>query len=399
MSQWTAGMSRPNESLPWDLRRRGSRDAIRHNQKVREAVRKGARELIAEEAIITSDGTKRVTIPIRYLDQYRFRYGTPQNGVGQGQGKPGDTLGRRGGDRNAPGEGMPGDRSGEHTFEEFTVEELTEMMLQDLGLPWLEEKPERQIITTSHRYTDVRKKGKLANLDKKRMLLENIKRNAGWGDPHVGHLKDSDLRFKVWDPVEQYHTNAAVYMVMDASGSMTTEKKYIAKSFFFWMVRFLRMKYTNVDIVFIAHDVDAQVIPKEEEFFALSASGGTRCSSAYQVALEHIRQHHPKAIWNNYLFHFSDGDNLPNDNDTCCDLVNTLLEVCKMVGYGEIRYGDDASFYGWIGQTSFTPSSLQYKFNEKVKHPRFISTTITNKDEVYKALEAFLEIDKKKAAA
>jgi hypothetical protein len=26
---------------------------------------------------------------------------------------------------------------------------------------------------------------------------------------------------------------------MDVSGSMTTSKKYIAKSFFFWMVRFL----------------------------------------------------------------------------------------------------------------------------------------------------------------
>jgi uncharacterized sporulation protein YeaH/YhbH (DUF444 family) len=33
------------------------------------------------------------------------------------------------------------------------------------------------------------------------------------------------------------------YLLIDHSGSMTTEKKYIAKSFFFWLVRFLKLKY------------------------------------------------------------------------------------------------------------------------------------------------------------
>ena len=46
------------------------------------------------------------------------------------------------------------------------------MMLKDLALPWLEEKPERQISTTSHRFTDVRRSGAMANLDKRRTLLE-----------------------------------------------------------------------------------------------------------------------------------------------------------------------------------------------------------------------------------
>ena len=91
---------------------------------------------------------------------------------------------------------------------------------------------------------------------------------------------------------EEKHANAAVYMLMDRSGSMTTSKKYIAKSFFFWMVRFLRLKYQHVETVFIAHDTEAQMVP-EQDFFALSNSGGTRCSSAYQVALEHLQQHHP----------------------------------------------------------------------------------------------------------
>src|SRR5215471_11230467 len=250
------GYDTRQRELPWELRRRGLKDSLRHDQRVKEAIRKNLRELIAEEAIITSDGTKRVRIPLRYLDQYRFKYGQPPQGVGQGQGQPGDVP-------------------GEHTYEvEVPLEELAQMMLEDLALPWLEEKPERQITTTSHRFTDLRRRGAFANLDKRRTLLENIKRNAARGVPGVGHFHDADLRYKVWDTYEETHANAAVYMLMDVSGSMTTSKKYIAKSFYFWMVRFLQLKYQKVDMVFIAHDTEAQVVP-EQDFFGLSQGGGT----------------------------------------------------------------------------------------------------------------------------
>ena len=381
---------RSHRELPWDLRRRGLKDSLRHDQRVKEAIRKNLRELIAEEAIITSDGTKRVRIPLRYLDQYRFKYGQPPQGVGQGQGQPGDVIGQRNGTGNDPGDGQPGDQPGEHTYEvEVPLEELAQMMLEDLALPWLEEKPERQITTTSHRFTDLRRRGSLANLDKRRTLLENLKRNAARGVPEVGHLRDEDLRFKVWDLHEEKHANAAVYMLMDVSGSMTTSKKYIAKSFYFWMARFLQLKYRQVDMVFIAHDTEAQVV-SEQDFFGLSQGGGTRCSSAYQVALASIQQSHPAERWNTYLFHFSDGDNLPDDNAVCKALVETLLTHCRMVGYGEIRYRDDASFYGWIGQAASAPSSLQYAL-QGITHPRLLSVTITHKEELFQMLQKFLQ--------
>lgn len=377
-------------SLPWELRRRGLKDSLRHDQRVKEAIRKNLRELIAEEAIITSDGSKRVKIPMRYLDQYRFKYGHPQPGVGQGPGQPGDRLGRQRGHGAEPGDGTPGDQPGEPTYEvEVPLEELTQMMLEDLALPWLEEKPTRQVTTTTHRYTDIRRRGSLANLDKRRTLLTNLKRNAARGRPEVQGIHDADLRFKVWDTHEETHANAAVYMLMDRSGSMTTSKKYIAKSFFFWMVRFLRLKYRRVETVFVAHDVEAHVVP-EEEFFTLSNSGGTRCSSAYRVALEHLQQHHPASHWNTYLFHFSDGDNIPGDNAACRELIETLLPQCSMVGYGEIRYRDDASFYGWIGQAGHAPSSLQQAL-QAITDRHFLSVTITHKEELYQVLQTFLQ--------
>lgn len=385
-----------NEADGWDLRKRGDRDAHRHDERVREAIKKNLKEIISEEAIITSDGNQRIRIPLRYLEQYKFKYGNPSGGVGQGQGQPGDVIGRRGqSDGNVPGDGPPGDQPGEHTYEvDVSIEDLTKYMLEDMKLPWLEQKAKKEIKKIDLRWTDERKTGAMSRLRKRRSLVNNIIRNAAAGRPaKVAGLKESDLRFLVWDEIEQLHANAAVYMMMDCSGSMTTNKKYIAKSFFFWMVRFLRLKYQRVETVFIAHDVAAQVVP-EEDFFALSNSGGTLCSSAFQLAHDHIIANHPGVAWNNYVFLFSDGDNMPSDNGTCKSLTVKLLDgLCNMVGYGEIHYGDDASFYAWIGSsTSGSPSSLQYALKE-INNPRLVIETITARDQLYQTLMKFLMSD------
>ena len=373
----------------WDLRRRGLKDSLRHDQRVKEAIRQNLRDIITEEAIITSDGHKRVKIPVRYMEQYRFKYGQPQRGTGQGEGKPGDVLGRRGGKGDGQGDGLAGDQPGEEMYEaEVDLKELTEMALKDLALPWLEEKPERQITSRSLQFTDIRKTGSLSRLAKILTLKKHLKRRAAQGDATVGKLLEPDLLFRTWDEHFEYHANAVVYMLMDRSGSMTTSKKYVAKSFFFWMVRFLRRKYEHVETVFIAHDTDAKAVP-EKDFFALSNSGGTRCSSAYQTALDHMEQYHPVNKWNIYLFHFSDGDNLPYDNNVCKQIVEKLLGLCQMVGYGEIKYKDDASFYGWMGGAS-PLSSLQNKLNE-IKHPRLVVATITHKEELHAVLQNFLK--------
>jgi uncharacterized protein len=373
--------------LPWDLRRRALKDSIRHDKRVKEAIRKNLKELIAEENIITSDGKKLVKIPLRYLDQYRFRFGPLGSGAGQGQGQLGDVIARDG----EPGEGSApaGDQPGEQVYEaEIAVEELTRMMLDDLALPWLEEKDSQALTTTTYTFDEVRRKGAMANIDKRRTLLENLKRHAAQNQPKVGAFRDADLRFKVWSVREEYHSNAAVYLLMDRSGSMTTEKKYIAKSFFFWLVRFLRLKYKTVETVFIAHDTEAQLVP-EQDFFTISNSGGTMCSSAYRVALEHLQRSHPKARWNNYVFHFSDGDNWEEDNPRCKAMVTQLLEHTAMLGYGEIRYRDEATFYGWV--KSFNPAwSTLHKELSTIAHPRFVTVAIKQKEDVYQALQTFL---------
>lgn len=139
------------------------------------------------------------------------------------------------------------------------------------------------------------------------------------------------------------------------------------------MVRFLRTKYQDVEIVFITHHSEAQEVD-EETFFHMGESGGTKVSSAYSLCWDIINERYDPARWNIYPFHFSDGDNWSDsDNKVCVDLVHKILAVSNLFGYGEIRDG---------GYTS----SLMSAFSA-INDPKFCIVTIVEKRDVYPALQ------------
>jgi hypothetical protein len=57
-------------------------------------------------------------------------------------------------------------------------------------------------------FLDVRRKGISSNLDKKRTILENLRRNANTGNPGIHHIAPDDLRFKTWEDIYKPHSNA-----------------------------------------------------------------------------------------------------------------------------------------------------------------------------------------------
>ncbi|UFJ41314.1 sporulation protein YhbH [Brevibacillus humidisoli] len=326
----------------WSLHRKGHQDQTRHQEKVREAIRKNLPDLVSEESIIMSNGRDVVKIPIRSLDEYRFRFNYQKGqhtGQGKGDSKVGDVIAKGGDPAQGAGKGSgAGDQPGADYYEaEITVEELEEILFSELELPNLEQKDRDEIIVEETRFNDVRKKGLMGNIDKKRTLLAAIRRNAlaGYKDLELG-ISDEDLRFKTWEEVIKPHSNAVIIAMMDTSGSMGIFEKYIARSFFFWMLRFLRTRYEKVEIAFIAHHTEAKEVT-EDAFFSKGESGGTICSSAYRKALEIIDSRYPPSQYNIYPFHFSDGDNLTSDNERCVKLVKELMERCNMFGYGEVN--------------------------------------------------------------
>ncbi|NEU31425.1 sporulation protein YhbH [bacterium LRH843] len=365
----------------WTLHRKGYQDQRRHQEKVQEAIKKNLPDLVSEENIIMSNGKDVIRIPIRSLDEYKIRYNYDKNkhvGQGKGDSKVGDVVAR---DPNASGQQGPGqgqgagDQAGVDYFEaEVSIMELEEMLFRELELPNLQKKEEAEIVIEDITFNDIRKKGLMGNIDKRRTILSAIKRNALEGRPGLIPIHNDDLRFKTWNEVTKPESKAVVIAMMDTSGSMGRWEKFMARSFFFWMSRFLRTKYETVDIEFIAHHTEAKVV-SEDDFFSKGESGGTICSSAYRKALEIIETKYDPKRYNIYPFHISDGDNLTSDNARCLKLVEQLMEVSSMFGYGEVN--------------QYSRHSTLMSAYKNISDVRFRHHILKEKGDVYHAMKTF----------
>lgn len=365
----------------WSLHRKGLMDQQRHNEKIKDAIKQNLADIVSREDIILSDGKTVIKVPIRSLEEYKFRFDhNKQEGVGQGQGgsKVGDVIGQQG---DQPGQGpQAGSEPGYDYYEaDVTLDDLAALIFEDLGLPNLEPKRHAELESETVRFTDIRKHGIMANLDKRRTIKENIKRNAMKCETGFHDIRPEDLRFKTWEKEIRYESNAVVIAMMDVSGSMGEFEKYIARSFYFWMVRFLRTKYQNVEIVFISHHTEAKEV-SEQEFFTKGESGGTKVSSAYQLALEIIQERYNPNEWNIYPFHFSDGDNMFSDNRLCVELIHQLIEMCNLFGYGQIKQG-------W-----YPAGTLMSVYSQEIDNAKFVGVTIEEKEDVYPALQKFFSV-------
>ncbi|MBD8070611.1 sporulation protein YhbH [Bacillus sp. PS06] len=356
----------------WSLHRKGHDDQKRHQDKVQEAIKNNLPDLITEENIVMSNGREVVKIPIRSLDEYKIRYNYDKNkhvGQGDGESQVGDVIARDGSPspgQSGPGKGQgAGDQAGEDYYEaEVSLMELEEALFKELELPNLKQKERDQNVVEDIEFNDIRKTGLMGNIDKKRTMMAAYKRNAMSGKPSFHPIFQEDLKFKTWNETVKPDSKAVVLAMMDTSGSMGVWEKYMARSFFFWMTRFLRTKYETVEIEFIAHHTEAKVV-SEEDFFSKGESGGTICSSVYRKALELIDDKYNPSRFNIYPFHFSDGDNLTSDNARCVKLVSELMKVSNMFGYGEVnqynRHSTLMSAYKNISDEKFRYYILKQK--------------------------------------
>lgn len=363
----------------WSLHRKGPVDQARHNEKVKEAIRHNLPEIVSEESIITSDGNSIVKVPIRSLELPRFRFDdSDQEQIGQGSGgsQVGDVIGSAPGRK--PGSGKKaGEEAGIDYYEaEITVDELADLIFADLKLPNLQPKRQQEVESETVRFNEIRKSGPMSNLEKRRTILQNIRRNALAGNPAFGSIKNDDLRYRTWERDIKRETNAVIIAMRDVSGSMGEFEKYISRSIYFWMVRFLRRKYASVKIVFLTHHTEAKEVD-EQTFFNLGESGGTKVSSVYRLAQQIMNERYNPDDWNVYLFHFSDGDNWgDSDNRQCLELAGKLLEKASLFGYGEIQ------------ETRYSTSTLMTVFGA-ISNPKFVPVIIPDKTAVFTALQKF----------
>jgi len=369
---------------------RSAKDRARHREKVRQAIKDNIADIVADESIIGKNKDKIIKVPIRGIKEYRFVYGRNNPGAGQGQGgsQPGDVIGR---EEDGEGGGQQaGDQPGDDIYEtEITIEELIDILFEDLALPDMEKKKLRYLISQrQQKIKGRRKKGIRPRLDKRKTVEMRIKRKKAV--EKTGELVDDsefpfhedDLRYRHVTVVEKKESSAVVICIMDTSGSMDTMKKYLARSFYFLLYQFVKTKYQNVDLVFIAHHTEAKEVT-EDEFFHKGESGGTYISSGYKRALEIIYERYNPNLWNIYAFHCSDGDNWSDDNDNAIKYAKELCDVSNLFGYGEIKPDGKE---GW--------GSMLELYEKKIDADNFATVKIRDRKDVYPMFKALLKKEK-----
>ena len=330
---------------------RASSDRLRHKKKIDKAIKESIKDVIAEESIIGQDGKKKIRIPVRGLKEYRFVFGKNEKNKTVGSGgdhsiKRGQKIGQKRADAGqGQGTGKASDKKGEEYYDvEVSLEELAEYLFSDLELPDLEKKHFRFISHETIKRKGYRFKGIRPRLSKKETLKRKIRRQKiaekiGTYDPASGErfpFHQDDLKYHHIKPKVKENSSAVIFFLMDVSGSMSQERKFLARSFFFLLYQFLNHKYDQVEVVFISHSTHAERV-SEEDFFRVGTNGGTMVSSCLALELDIVeKEYHPNS-WNIYTFYCGDGENWSTDNEKCIDLFTQIKEISQLVGYCEIN--------------------------------------------------------------
>lgn len=373
---------------------RSIEDRRRHRQLVEKSIKENLGDILSEESIIGQGKNKKFKIPIRGIKEYQFVYGRNSKGVatGTGEEKRGDKIGS-----SKPGQGKgqgnkgAGNSEGDDIYDtEITLDELLDYIAEDLDLPNLDKKKYSEIISESAGRRDgYQKYGIRPRLAKKKTVMTKIARKQGKKhalleagvseeDAKIERFpfREDDLRFYRVKKKPKRESNAVMVFIMDVSGSMDSTKKYLARSFFFVLSRFLRRKYDNLAFEFISHTTVAKRV-NEYEFFHKAESGGTYISSGLNLALDLIKEKYPKDMWNIYPVYASDGDNWTEDNERAMKAVKDLCKTSNMFGYTELL-------------PSTYSTTMYYRFKKEINEKNFVPVIVKEKKDLWEALKLML---------
>ncbi|HWF56407.1 MAG TPA: DUF444 family protein [Solirubrobacteraceae bacterium] len=368
-----------DSGLPRD---EGRRDALHHRERVQRKITEHLRERIGEEDIIAAGPEKRIRVPVKGTRRWRFILDRELGeGVGEGDGEPGDVIGPPGDAQGRSGEA--GLEPGEELYEVWLdMEDVEQILFAELELPRLKPKREAGGATdTEVVFDDLARQG--PRIDKRATLRENLAQNARRGHVGLGGIDKRDLRFLSYRERPQPRHKAVIFLAMDVSGSMDADRKRMARLFFYWCVQFLRRRYDQTEILFVSHTTEAREV-SEEEFFGRVESGGTRVSSAFEKVEQIQRQRFPAQDWNVYVLHVSDGDNFAADNARTLELIERLVPACALLGYLQVDPSGRSA--AWTG----APSKLSDFYEQHASDiDGFVFAEATDDRELWPALKKF----------
>jgi len=335
-----AATPRVSNRLGGSIVRKIDPDTNRFRNIVRGKIRENLKQYISQGEMLARQGKNVVSVPLPQIDIPNFRFGsTDQDGVGLGEGEEGQPIG---GEQALPGP-EAGDQPGEHILEvDVSLEELAEILGEELELPRIEPRGTESIEVEKDRYTGIHRSGPESLRHFRRTFKAALRRQIASGsydvkNPMVVPIRE-DRRYRSWNTKKVPQSNAVIIYMMDVSGSMGTEQKDIVRIESFWLDTWLRSQYKNLETRYIIHDAQAKLVDSHT-FFHVRESGGTKISSAYNLAKDLIQKEFSPQEWNIYPFHFSDGDNWGGDDTAQCLklLEEDLIPASNVFCYGQVK--------------------------------------------------------------
>lgn len=355
----------------------------RLNRRVKDQLRKKALEIIQGRSITDMDKGEKINIPARDLSEPVFGY-DPRGGVqervlpGNREFVCGDRIARpSGGMGSGNGSGRTGNSGeGEDDFVfELSREEFLNLFFEDLELPNLVRTQLAKMVESVSVRAGFSVCG--SKMDVGRSLKRALARRIGMGvqkDRHrlecarkelleAREKNETDLELELLKEIKRLEgrmrvcpffderldaryahrehqfrptTQAAVFFLMDVSGSMTQARKDLAKRFFALLYLFLKRNYEKVEVVFVRHDTTAKEV-SEKEFFFETKNGGTEVSSGIKMVADIIDARYPVSSWNLYVAQASDGENWGGDSPKCkMLLLEKIMPRVRYYAYVEV---------------------------------------------------------------
>lgn len=348
-------------------------------ERVRGDVRRAIADTVAKRKISDVDSGEEVKVRVDGSDEPSF--GTTADGEhdyvlpGPGTLNRGDTIRKPSGAGSGGSGRKAGRGSGQDPFEfSLTREEFLNYFLDELELPRLVRTSLAQDKMSKPRRAGISIQGQPSALDVRRTMRNSFARRIALSRPDADDMAALRAREQAalesgdaaglaaarealaaaerktkripWvDPVDVRYarhvrqplpaTEAAMFCLMDVSGSMTEHMKDLAKRFFMLLYLFLQRRYDRVHVVFIRHTDKAAEVD-EETFFRSRETGGTLVSSALDVMLDVQQARFPSDRFNVYVAQASDGDNDGGDRAKVTRLMETrILPVVRYFAYVE----------------------------------------------------------------
>ena len=178
------------------------KDHQRFRQIVKGRIRDDLRKFLTKGELIGKEGKHLISIPVRGIELPHFRYGDNSAGVGAGEGKEGDVVGKGAGQN-----GQGGTEAGQHIMEvDLTLDELAEILAEELKLPRIEPKGKHRITTVRDKYSGIRRVGPESLRHFKRSFKEALKRQIMIGDYDPDNPviipQRKDIRYRSWKEVK-----------------------------------------------------------------------------------------------------------------------------------------------------------------------------------------------------